>query len=290
MNQSPAAQKPNVVSPESLLEKAFENPDFSGPGVVEEIDIVTHTEDDKNSIKNSWAEFYALRTENTEAAVSKVELSQMTVESQFSQPLKVFETEESNTDNKPVAFIEDQKGSGSAWAESGLKILPDFKDLGKSLFGALNIFKELFMDTAKVFKTALNVEKAVDPEKAKAEAEKKAEKQRKKANINTFIQAMQSQISALANPEATRMETQEKENINKTVKLNVSYKGIKDFFGRLTIYAASMFEREQLDEEKKMKKVEKEQKMASVSKGPDLNMDKVAEGGFLSSTGGQGAG
>jgi len=25
-------------------------------------------------------------------------------------------------------------------------------------------------------------------------------------------------------------------------------------------------------------------------KGPDLNMDKVAEGGFLSSTGGQGAG
>ncbi|MBI2593269.1 hypothetical protein HYW44_01330, partial [Candidatus Daviesbacteria bacterium] len=197
---------------------------------------------------------------------------------------------------KPVFVIEDVKGSGSSLEEAGLKL--DFpalgKEIGRGLFGALGLFKEIFMDTVNlvVGKKEKRAEKPeADQEKAKAKAEKKLQEQRKKNIIRAFYDRMQARASGIATIDALRMETQEKSKINLTAKIGQeSYKGIKDAFGRLTIYAASLFEKAQSDQEKKIKKQEKEMKIASVKSAPDLNLDKVAEGGFLSSTGGQGAG
>lgn len=301
MNPTQTAQKPNVVSPENLLEKAFENDQFSRAVPAEAEDLVTHTKEHLKSIGNDWADFYRLKSEDikevvAESFVNRQEIRETKIEHEFSKAIENVEEVTTVGETRTSFIIEEQKGSGSLIEEAGLKLnFPALgKEIGKSIFGALSIFKEIFMDTAGLFITKKDkkAEKVdSDPAKAKAAAEKKAEKQRKSANIRAFYEGLKAAVSQVAAPEAVRIDVQEKENINKTIKLtNTSYKGIKDSFGRLTVYAASMFEKEQLDQEKQAKKQEKEQKMAAVSKGPDLNMDKVAEGGFLSSTGGQGAG
>jgi hypothetical protein len=291
MNPSTTQTNSNNVSPENLLEKAFENNEFT-PIIIPQIDeenLVTHSDDHKAEIRNSWAEFYALRTEEitkltAERPASKTEVQRMVIEQQF-QPHAI---ETPKTETHPTNIIKKQTGSTSAWTEAGIKVVPDVKDIGKSLFGALNIFREIFMDTANLLTKAFT-EKVITPEQAKKNAEKKAKQKEKNARIQAFYDKMAAQKASVVTVEADRFQIQEKENINKTVKLSTSYKGIKDSVGRLTVYAASMFEREQMEEDKKVKKIEKEQKMKSAT-GPDLNLDKAAEGGFLSSTGGQGAG
>lgn len=296
---------PNSDSNNSLFRNSFENKlerESTEPTVtiepLGEEDLVTHTEEHKADIKNSWAEFYSLKTETVqtiESPVNKVEITETKVEYQFTEKAQSKELQEDKQVDKPVFLIEEQKGSG-LWAEdAGLKL--DFKGLFKglfggffkNLFGSLNVFKEIALDTTTMI--VGKKEKAAKPApKTEEEAKKKAENQRKQGNIKAFYEGLKAQSGSVASAEAIQAEAQEKENINKTIKLtNVSYKGIKNSFGRLTVYAASMFERESLDQEKKMKKIEKEQKMASAG-GPDLSLDKAAEGGFLSSTGGQGAG
>lgn len=294
MNQAPPGRpQTNGISSENLFERAFESKnEWELPEVVS--DTVPHSEEDLKALSNNWIEFLSLKTEVSEGPAAKVEIEQTAIETQFSQPLKIFETGETAVDSKPLDIIEKQKGNGSAFVEYGIKVIPDIKDLWKSTLGALSLITELFMDTASLFmpKSDKQAEKPeTDPEKARAKAEKKAENQRKQNNIKAFYQGLKAMVASVVSPEAARMETQEKENINKTAKIgNEAYKGVKDAFGRLTAYALSMFEKAQLDQEKQAKKIEKENKMASVTKGPDLNLDKVAEGGFLSSTGGQGAG
>ena len=295
MNPSATSQSNPANNPASLFEGVFERTsEFEKQEEVN--DTVSHSPEHLQAIAQGWAEFYSLKSEVTERPISKVEIEKTTIETQFSRPLRIFEQEESKFDAKPIFLIEEQKGSGSFFEEAGLKL--DFpgliKETTKSLSGVFSIFKEIFIDTVtlvagKKEKKAGKIE--TDPEKAKAAAEKKAENQRKQNNIRAFYEGLKSSAALIISPEAARMETQEKANINLTAKIgNESYKGIKDSFGRLTTYAASMFERAQLDQEKQAKKIEKEQKVASVNNGPDLNMDKVAEGGFLSATGGQGAG
>lgn len=301
---------PNAVSgnnnTNSLFVNSFETrveKDNSEPAQLVEVDldVVSHTEDDKLAIKNSWAEFYALKTEDIikpitpETPAETFELQQTRIETQFQEPVKYYEKEEVEIiDTRPSHIIDQQKGSGNWLEDAGFQL--NFKGLfnvfgsfGKSLWGAMNIFREIAVDTGKVLHTGFKKDKPVkkeDPAKAKKEADKK----RKFGNIRAFYDGVRAQMSAsTVSVETVRVETQERENINKTIKLtNASYKGIKDSTGRLTVYAANMFEREQLEQEKVYKKMEKQQKIAST--GPDLNLDKAAEGGFLSSTGGQGAG
>jgi len=289
---NPAA---NQTNPDSLFEKSFEKQkEFEQPEVIDT--SISYSDEHLKSFRNDWVELLNRKTDTTiETSADTVEIQQKTVETRFSQPLRIFDKEPAQINTKPVFAIEDQKGSDSAFVEiwANMNLGGKAKELGKSLLGSLAIFGELFMDLAKFVspKKEKTEQVETDPQKAKAASEKKAENQRKRNNMSVFIQAMQAQIRAIVSPDTVRIETQEKENINKTVKLNLSYRGIKDALGRLTIYAASMFEREQLDQERQAKKQEKEQKMASATgKGPDLNLDKVAEGGFLSSTGGQGAG
>lgn len=298
------AQTNQVVSPENLLEKAFENQTLTQDTVIIEDnsdDFVTHSDQHKADISNSWADFYALKTENLvqpspEKPLLNFEVKQTIIETTYTEPVKYTpKKEEIVFDKKPIYLIDEQKGSGNWLEDAGFQL--NFKGLfnvigsfGKSLFGAMNIFKEIGLDTGKILYTGFKKDKPVkkeDPSKAKKEAEKK----RKFANIRAFYDGVRAQMSAsVVSVEAVRVESQERENVNKTIKLtNASYKGIKDNFGRLTVYAANMFEREQMEQEKTYKKIEKQQKMAS-AKGPDLNLDKAAEGGFLSSTGGQGAG
>ncbi len=299
-NQNP---QNNVISPENLLEKAFENQNLSQDTVIIEDnpdDYVTYTDAHKADIKNSWAEFYALKTEDLikttpEKPAQKIEIQQTIVETSYTEvPKYQPKKEEVVFDKKPIYLIDEQKGSGSWLEDAGFQL--NFKGLfnlmgsfSKSLFGAINIFREIGRDTGKILYTSFKKEKPVkkeDPAKAKKEAEKK----RKFGNIRAFYETLKAQSASAPSIEVIRVETQERENINKTIKLtNASYKGIKDNFGRLTVYAANMFEREQLEQEKTYRKIEKQQKMAQ-TKGPDLNLDKAAEGGFLSSTGGQGAG
>lgn len=304
MNPNAAAGTNNT---NSLFVNSFETKvekDSSEPVELIEVDqdVVTHSEDDKLAIKNSWAEFYALKTEDIrpvtpEKQVNRFEITETKVEFAGETP-KIFKTEtiKVEVDNKPTYLIEEQKGSGNWLEDAGFQLnfkglLNVFGSFGKSLFGALNIFREIGMDTGKLLIKSAKGEKPAekDPAKVEAAAKKKAENQRKQGNIRAFFDGIRAQMAPVS-IDAVRMETQEKENINKTIKLtNVSYKGIKTAAGRLTVYAASMFEREQLEQEKQYKKIEKQQKAAS-TKGPDLNLDKAAEGGFLSSTGGQGAG
>lgn len=304
MNPSAPQTNPNTVSQENLLEKAFENNEFSQINLppIDEENLVIHSDDHKAEIRNSWAEFYALKSEVNEGPATKLEVQQ-SVESirveEFKEDsrqeiqrmfieAKPSKVEAQSKETRPNEFIDKQKGSGSAWTEAGMKVVPNVKDVSKSLFGALNIFREIFMDTGNLLFKAFT-EKFLTPEQIKKNAEKKAKQKEKNARIQAFYDKMAAQRASVVAIEVDRFQTQEKENINKTVKLNTAYKGIKDSAGRLTVYAASMFEREQLEQEKVYKKMEKDQKMAS-TKGPDLNLDKAAEGGFLSSTGGQGAG
>lgn len=261
---------------------------------------VIHSTEAKQAIREGWDSFYRLRTETktgtlNESPVSRGEVGGTVTLTESSSDINIANFLEPGL--KPIFVIENAKGSGSSLEEAGLKI--DFpalgKEIGKGLFGALGLFKEIFLDTITLVfgKKDKKIEKPeTDPEKAKANAEKKAEKQRKQNNIRAFYEGLRAQAASVFSVESARMETQEKANINLTAKIGQeSYKGIKDSFGRLTVYAASMFEKARLDEEKKTKKHEKEQKIAAVNrKGPDLSLDKVAEGGFLSSTGGQGAG
>lgn len=305
MNPTTTSSKPNVISSENLLERAFENTEFPLVEPVDEIEVVTHSEEDKLAIKNSWAEFYSLRTEDItsqtpESPVERIQLTETKIDFQVQPLTSTAENEENFSGSKQAFFIKEQKGSGSWVEDAGLKLnfkglLGVFGSVGKSLFGALSLFREIATDTTTMVigkKDKKTAKAETDPAKAEAAAKKKAENQRKQGNIRAFYEGLKAQAASVVTVEAVRMDTQEKENINKTVKFtNVAYKGIKDSFGRLTIYAASMFEREQMDQEKQAKKQEKEIKMASaVATGPDLNMDKVAEGGFLSATGGQGAG
>lgn len=264
-----------------------------------EIILVSHSEQDRQQIRESFISLYNRKTENiTEVShkspENRMETSNATVSAELSD--KNF-TEENTPvlDLKPIFAIENAKGDDSSLREAWVNIdlAEKLKGLAKNLFGGLSVFGELFIDAVNFFvpkdKKAEPVE--ADPAKAKAKAEKKLADQKKKNNIRAFYDGLQAQNRNNAPIEAVRMETQEKANINLTAKIGQeSYKGIKDSFGRITIYAASMFERAQLDQEKQIKKQEKEMKIAAVKGGPDLNMDKVAEGGFLSSTGGQGAG
>jgi hypothetical protein len=259
-------------------------------------EVVSHKKEHLDEIRSGWESFYRMksvdRTEGKQESSWRVEtFSETRIEAaSTSDPF--------TPDLKPIFAIEDQKGNGSLFEETGIDINPlkKVKGLFSGLFGALGLFKEIFSDTVtlvvgKKEKKAAKVPS--DPEKAKAEAEKKAKEQKKKNNIRAFYDGLRAQASTVATVEVVQAETQEKANINKTSKIgHESYKGVKNSFGRLTVYAASMFEREQLDMEKKAKKAEKEQKIAAMSgkRGPDLGLDKVAEGGFLSSTGGQGAG
>ena len=316
MNQAPSTQSTNS-SAQSLFNGAFKSGfetkeyEQTEPVSVEPTgDTVPDSEEYRKTISNHWAEFYTLKTEDltpqtAERPVSRIEITETRLEVQTSETSRSSEKEEV-IDSKPYDLIEKQKGSGSWVEDAGLKL--DFKslfgflgDIGKSFFGALSLFREIAMDTVTMVvgkrdKQSFSANKKAEkvdpnPEKARAAAEKKAENQRKQGNIKAFYEGLKAQMGSVVSVEAVQMETQEKENINKTIKLtNTSYKGIKNSFGRLTVYAASMFEREQLDQEKQAKKIEKQQKIASAGGGPDLNMDKVAEGGFLSSTGGQGAG
>lgn len=250
---------------------------------------VTYSEQDRLSIHEGWNSFYSLKSENisevtNESPVGRIEIHETTIEN----PLE--------PDLRSVFAIENARGNGSSLEEAGLKL--DFvglgKEIGRGLFGALGLFKEIFMDTVTlvVGKKDKKAEKPeTDPEKAKLKAEKKAENQKKQNNIKAFFEGIKAQITSTVSIETLRMDIAEKANINTTAKIGQeSYKGIKDSFGRLTTYAASMFEKAQLEQDKKAKKQEKELKISSISNNPDLNLDKVSEGGFLSSTGGQGAG
>lgn len=296
MNPTPTSASDNN---NSLFQNGFESKaekDNTEPVEITEPigDLVTHTQEHKNEIKNSWTEFYSLKTEDIsritpEKPVTRIEIQETRVETVYTPKV---ERAEQNVDTKPYYLIDTQKGSGSWLEDAGFKL--NFKGLfgvfgsfAKSLFGAMNIFKEISFDTGKLLYTSFKKEKpAPDPKKAEKEAEKKL---KRRTNIQAFFQGLQAQMAGRVSVEAVRMETQEKENINKTIKLtNTAYKGIKDSSGRLTVYAASMYEREQLEQEKQYRKIEKQQKAAPA--GPDLSLDKAAEGGFLSSTGGQGAG
>lgn len=288
----------------NLFEGAFESlNEFEK--VAEENNLVDDTEERKQLIREGWQDFYNLKTENitgitNERPVRSVEISETRVEIQTLNTGNISAEERFKPDFKPVFAIENAKGSGSLLEETGIvnDIKEKTKGFVKSLLGVFSLFGEIFLDTVGLVtgekkKKGKKVEKPeTDPEKAKAKAEKKAENQKKQNNIKAFFDGLRAQTGAVASADALRMDVQEKANINLTAKIGQeSYKGIKDSFGRLTIYATAMFERAQLDQEKKAKKQEKEMKIASAGgKGPDLNMDKVAEGGFLSSTGGQGAG
>lgn len=286
--QTPFNLNPNLFKGLEALE--FENPE-------PEITEVKYNDDDRKNIKESWDSFYNLKSESfevvNEGPISRIETWE-SVKISEAAPLSSNENY-LKPDLKPLFIIENQKSSSSL-EEAGLKL--DFpalgKEIGRGLFGALGIFKEIFMDTASLFipKKEKKTEKPeTDPEKAKAKAEKKAENTKKQFNIRAFFDGLRAQTSPAVSAEAVRIDSQEKSNINLSAKIGQeSYKGIKDSFGRLTVYAASLFEKAQVEQEKKVKKQEKEMKIAAVKGGPDLNMDKVAEGGFLSSTGGQGAG
>ena len=245
---------PNAVSgtnnTNSLFVNSFETKiekDNQEPVELVEVDIdtVTHTDEHKQAIKNSWAEFYALKTEDVigkvtpERPAERFELQQTRIETQFSEPVKYYEKEEvEKIDTRPSHIIDEQKGSGSWLEDAGFQL--NFKGLfntinsfSKSLIGAMNIFREIAVDTGKVLHSGFKKDKPVkkeDPAKAKKEADKK----RKFANIRAFYDGVRAQMSASAvSVETVRVETQERENINKTIKLtNASYKGIKDATGR----------------------------------------------------------
>lgn len=291
---NPSQTAPGIGSYNNPFENIESKNEYEQPEPVNE--IVSHRPEDLQEIRSGWESFYQMRTEDAE---TKSENNSYKIESYSESVLVESKNEDPfKPDLKPLFAMENQKGSGSLIEETGITLNPFKKlgEIGKSLFGVFSLFKEIFMDTVtlvagkKEKKKAQNVPS--DPEKAKAEAEKKAKEQKRKNNIRAFYDGLQAQSTSIASVEVVQMEVQEKANINKTAKIgHESYKGIKTSFGRLTVYAASMFEREQLDQEKKAKKIEKEQKIASIGKsGPDLGLDKVAEGGFLSSTGGQGAG
>lgn len=296
MNQPPTQQ---AIPNRNLLEgletlNEFELSDKTN-------DLVDLTEEHKDTIREGWNEFYNLKTEGvseiaSENSLGNHEIRYTQIEAEFSKPINILDQTEKPV-SRPIYIIEEQKGSGSAFAEYGKKLIPEFKDIGKSLLGALSLITEIFMDTASLLipkKDKKPAQKAeTDPEKARIEAEKKVENARRQNNIKAFYEGLKAQIAAVVSPDAERMQTQEKANINLTAKIgHESYSGVKDVFGRLTAYALSMFEQGQKDHEKKAKKAEKESKIASIAKssGPDLSLDKVAEGGYLSSTGGQGAG
>lgn len=296
MNPNSASTNQN----NSLFNNAFETKEFEQ--TEPEPTSVTHTDSDKQAIKDSWSEFYSLKTEEIhtytpENAVNRTEITETKVEYQFTEAPKIFQLQEEKAAPAAEIVIEKQKGSGNWVEDAGLKL--DFKGLfsfvfgglGKNLGGALGVMFEISKDAVKA--ATRTEKKAEDPTHAsdggkKAEAKKKADA-KKKGNIRAFYDGLRAQAGPVASIEAIQAEAQEKENINKTVKLNTSYKGIKDSFGRITKYAASMFEKAQMEQEKQVKKIEQQQKSAA-TKGPDLNLDKAAEGGFLSSTGGQGAG
>lgn len=254
------------------------------------------------SIKNDWTEFYHAKAEEIaveEKPVSKIEMRHIQNEVASIEPKSDFGRGLLENNFAPTSVIEQQKGSGSLLEETGIvkDLTEKTKGVFKSLVGGLSLFGEIFLDTITLVagkkEKSKKVEKPeTDPEKAKAAAEKKAENQRKQNNIRAFYEGLKAQIPAMISTEAARMDTQEKANINAVGKIGQeSYKGIKDSFGRVTVYAASLFQKGQEDQEKQAKKSEKENKLASIAKsGPDLNMDKVAEGGYLSATGGQGAG
>lgn len=289
MNQAPTLSKPIPLSPENMFERGFERNEFEK--AEESNNQVALNQEQLNEISNSWVNAMDQRSDR-EKPTQSIEIQSFQIQT-VEEKSNGFTETRTETYVDATTVIAQSKGA-SIFKEAGLKITPDFKDIGKSILGTFSLLKELFMDTASLFipkkeKPTERVE--TDPEKAQAAAEKKAEKQKRNNRITVFLNAMQAQISAIVSPDAARMETMEKANINLTAKIGQeSYKGIKDSFGRLTIYAASLFATAQLDQEKQSKKLEKEQKMTSVTKGPDLNMDKVAEGGYLSSTGGQGAG
>lgn len=251
------------------------------------IDTVRHSSSDKENIRNDWEAFYNQRSETS--VEMPIETIAQTYSNEFNQENNL------EPDLKPIFIIENQKG-GSSLEEAGLKL--DFpalgKEIGKSLFGVFSLFGEIFKDTLDLVipkKTKAKEKPETDPEKAKAKAEKKAENQRKQNNVKAFFDALRAQAVAFFTVDNARADAQEKANVNLTAKTgHESYKGIKDAFGRLTVYASSLLEKAQLDQDKKTKKQEKEMMIQSINKGPDLNLDKVAEGGFLSSTGGQGAG
>lgn len=292
MNQSPIqTQTPN----RNLFEGAFESLNEFEKAEAQN-DYVQYSPERNQSITSDWESYLQLRTEIVnEGPVERKEISFAQTETNLSSQLNTFSQSET-ADLNPDNLIKKQKGSGSILEEAGLKL--DFaglgKEIGKGIFGAFSIFKEIFTDTLTlvVGKKEKRGEKSeIDPEKARAKAEKKAENQKKQNNIKAFYEGLKSQTSAVISADIKRMQINEESNINLTAKIGQeSYKGIKDSFGRLTVYASSLFVKAQLDHEKKAKKQEKEMKIASVGKGPDLNMDKVAEGGYLSSTGGQGAG
>lgn len=291
---NPTQGSPGIGNYNNPFENIESKNEYEQPEPVNE--IVSHRPEDLREIRSGWESFYQMRTEDTETKSEnnsyKTEsyFESVTIESRNEDPFK--------PDLRPLFAMENQKGSGSLLEETGITLNPFKKlgEIGKSLFGVFSLFKEIFMDTVTLVTGKKEKKKAQkvpdDPEKARAEAEKKAKEQKRKNNIRAFYDGLQAQSTSVASVEVVQMEVQEKANINKTSKIgHESYKGIKTSFGRLTVYAASMFEREQLDHEKKAKKIEKEQKIASIGKGgPDLGLDKVAEGGFLSSTGGQGAG
>jgi len=298
---NPTAVQPNNQS-RNLFEGVFESLNELEK-VAEENNLVDDTEERKQLIREGWHDFYNLKTEEisvvNEGPVRNIEISETSIELETNHTEDISIEEKFKPDFKPVFAIENSKGSGSLLEETG--IVDDVKEKAKgfvkSLFGVFSLFGEIFLDTVQLVtgekkKKGKNVEKPeTDPEKARAKAEKKAENQKKQYNIRAFFDGLRAQTGAVASADSLRMDAQEKSNINLTAKIGQeSYKGIKDSFGRLTVYAASMFERAQLDQEKKVKKQEKEMKIASAGGKPDLNMDKVAEGGFLSSTGGQGAG
>lgn len=291
---NPTQSPSGIGSYNNPFENIESKNEYEQPEPVNE--IVAHRPEDLLEIRSGWESFYKMRTEDVE---SKSETTSFKVETYRENIVSQKADEDPfKPDLKPLFAMETQKGSGSLYEETGITLNPFKKlgEIGKSLFGVFSLFKEIFMDTVTLVTGKKEKKKAEkmpnDPEKAKAEAEKKAKEQKKKNNIRAFYDGLRAQNSSVASVEVVQMEVQEKANINKTAKIgHESYKGIKTSFGRLTVYAASMFEREQLDHEKKAKKIEKEQKIASIGKGgPDLGLDKVAEGGFLSSTGGQGAG
>lgn len=301
---NPTLTNPNNQN-RNLFEGAFESlSEFEK--ALEDNNLVDDTEERKQLIREGWQDFYNLKTENiaeitNEGPVREVEISESRVEIQSPNlDYNIPAEERFKPDFKPVFAIENAKGSGSLLEETGIvqDIGEKAKGFTKSLLGVFSLFGEIFLDTiilvtGKAEKKGKKAEKPeTDPEKAKARAEKKAENQKKQNNIKAFYDGLKAQTGAVASINAIRMDAQEKSNINLTAKIGQeSYRGIKDSFGRLTVYASAMFERAQLDQEKQAKKQKKEMMIASAGgKGPDLNMDKVAEGGFLSSTGGQGAG
>ena len=157
------------------------------------------------------------------------------------------------------------KGTSTV-SEIGAKV--DFKLLGGFVKEkTFSFFKDIFGVFGSLFKEVRGG-KVKAPETDEAKLKKKQKEEEKKRNIASFNEALRAQAAPLANSEMKRASRQEAININTVGKIgNELYQGIKDSYGRLTVYAQTLFEKGQIEQENKAKKAEKESKIAQATGG-----------------------